>query len=68
MEKDVKPLVGKLVLERLGVEAILEVVVLGGGVVLNGTEATMVVSKHQTIVGHHNARAEAAQLNNGVVQ
>ena len=68
VEEHIKALVRQFVGKGVSDEAILEVVMLGGGVVLNGTETTMVVGEHQAIVGHNDTGTEATQLHNGVVE
>ena len=68
VEEHIKVFVGQFVGEGLGKEAVLQVVMLGGGMVLNGVEATMMVGEHETVVAHHHAGTEATQLHDGIVE
>ena len=68
VEEDVKLFVGQFVSKGLGKETILQIVMLGGRMVLDGTITTMVVGEHEAIIADHHTRAETAKLHNGIVQ
>ena len=67
-EADVERGIGQLLLTRAGHETVLQVVVLQAGVLLHAAEAAMVVGEHQSVLGYHHARAEAAEAHHGVLQ
>ena len=67
-EAHVQPRAGQLVGAAAGHETVGNVVVPGGGVLLHGLEAAVVVGEHQPLAAHHHARAEAAEAHHGILQ
>ena len=68
VEEHIEVFVRQLLLKGLCIETILQVVVLGCRMILDGIESAMVVGEHQTIRTNHHTRTETAQLHDGIVQ